>query len=186
MVQKIITAFRAKHKFNLSNERLQKQAEKWANVIENEEAIEAFIDNADVEYLQEIAKLDDALRAKAPKDKEEVEEPAETKKEEPEWKKEIDALKAQLEKQNTDSLVENRKKELQTALNGANEAFLKQVNRLDVSKYTDEDFNALKAELITDAESLKIEASKNNPFFGGANPQTTMKDEKAKDIASRI
>lgn len=186
MVQKIITAFRAKHKFNLSNERLQKQAEKWANAIENEEDIEAFIESADVEVLQEIAKLDDALRAKPKTEDNPPATPPAKEDEVPEWKVEMEKLREELSAANQASKEAKRKEALQTALNGTNEAFLKQVNRLDVSKFTDEEFEALKTELITDAESLNAIASTTKPLFGGTGTSATMKADKAKDIVSKI
>lgn len=177
MVQKIITAFRAMHKFNLSNERLQKWAEKQATKIENEEDIQAFLDEADVEHLIEIAKLDDALRVKTPKEtKEEVEEPSN------DMQKQIDELKALIAERSKTDLKTSRSKELDN-LPEALKATLKFV---PLDSLSDDDYNALKTDLNTQAEALKLDNSKNNPFIGGQKPNAQMSEEKAKEIANKI
>lgn len=181
MVQKIITAFRAKHKFNLSNERLKAYAEKWATKIEDEEAIENYIDGLDIEPLEEIAKLDDALRVKTPK----VEDPK-PKDEEPqpndEIQKQIDELKALLESKSKSDLSATRLNELKDLPNEL-KATLKFV---PLENLSDDDFNALKTDLNTQAENLKLAQSKTNPRFGITKPDAQMSEEKAKEIANKI
>ena len=182
MVQKIITAFRAKHKFNLSNERLKAYAEKWATKIEDEEAIENYIDGLDIEPLEEIAKLDDALRVKTPK------EPAEQKPkdDEPqpndEIQKQIDELKELLNAKAKSDLNATRLNELKDLPNEL-KATLKFV---PLENLSDDDFNALKTDLNTQAENLKLAQSKTNPRFSVTKPDAQMSEEKAKEIANKI
>lgn len=181
MVQQIITAFRAKHKFNLSNERLKAYAEKWQSKIEDENAIETFIDGLDTEPLEEIAKLDDALRVKTPK----VEEPK-PKDDEPQpandIQKQIDELKELLNAKAKSDLSATRLNELKDLPNEL-KASLKFV---PLENLSDDDFTALKTDLNTQAEALKLAQSKTNPRFGVEKPNAQMSEEKAKEIANKI
>lgn len=181
MVQKIITAFRAKHKFNLSNERLQKQAEKWATKLEDENAIESFIDGLDIEPLEEIARLDDALRAKQqPKPIEE--KPKDEEPQPNDYQKQIDELKELLNAKNKSDLSATRSNELKDLPNEL-KATLKFV---PLENLSDDEFNALKTDLNTQAENLKLAQSKTNPRFGVVKPDTQLSEDKAKEIANKI
>lgn len=166
MVQEVKKAFRVKYsKINLSNERLEAYAAKWASKIENEEAIEEFLNGLDVEPLEEIAKLDDALRAKAPKEPKE-EEP---KPEEPsnDMQKQIDELKSLIAERSKSDLKTSRSKELDN-LPEALKATLKFV---PLDSLSDDDYNALKTDLNAQAEVLKLDNSKNNPRFPSAKQE---------------
>lgn len=182
MVQEVKKAFRAKYsKINLSNERLEAYATKWASKIENEEAIEEFLNGLDVEPLEEIAKLDDALRAKAPK----AEEPK-PKDDEPkpnnDIQKQIDELKELLNAKAKSDLSATRLNELK----GLPEALKATLKFVPLDSLSDDDYNALKTDLNTQAEALKLDNSKNNPFIGGQKPNAQMSEEKAKEIANKI
>lgn len=179
MVQKIITAFRAKHKFNLSNERLTAWATKQADKIENEDAISEFIETADVDYLVEIAKLDDALRAPKPK----TEEEPKPKEDEPiDYQKQIDELKALMDSKNKSDLGKTRLEQLKDLPETLKES-LKFVNVTDMS---DEDFTAFQATMQTQADALNLSSSTHKPFGNGGKTTTTITDEKAKEIVNLI
>lgn len=187
MVQKIITAFKATHETNLSNDRIKKLAEVWATKIENEENVEEYVKSLDIELIKALASAEDALRKPQPKPEDTPPTPPTEKEDEiPEWKVEMDKMRAELDLAKQANTTSKRKETLNSVLSGANEAFLKTINRLDVSKYTDDEFEALKTELITDAESFKIDASKTTPLFGASGTPTAMKTDKAKEIASKI
>lgn len=182
MVQEIKKAFRAKYsKINLSNERLEAYATKWASKIENEDAIEEFLSELDVEPLEEIAKLDDALRAKS-KQTEEPKDEEEPKDDLAELKEQIAELRNALtDKQKTD-LKTSRSKEFENLP----EALKVSLKFVDLASLSDDDFNALKTDLNAQAEALKVDSSKTNPRFGGGKTPSTISEEEAKKIASRI
>lgn len=182
MVQEIKKAFRAKYsKINLSNERLETYASKWASKIENEEAIEDFLNGLDVEPLEEIAKLDDALRARTPK-----QDDQKPKDDEPQpandIQKQIDELKELLNAKAKSDLSASRLNELKDLPNEL-KATLKFVQLENLS---DDDFIALKTDLTAQAEALKLAQSKTNPRFGVDKPNAQMSEEKAKEIANKI
>lgn len=162
MVQQIITAFRAKHKFNLSNERLKAYAEKWQSKIEDENAIETFIDGLDTESLEEIARLDDALRVKTPKVEEPKPKDDEPKEPANDIQKQINELKELLNAKAKSDLSATRLNELKDLPNEL-KASLKFV---PLENLSDDDFTALKTDLNTQAEALKLAQSKTNPRFG--------------------
>lgn len=181
MVQQIITAFRAKHKFNLSNERLKAYAEKWQSKIEDENAIETFIDGLDIEPLEEIAKLDDALRVKAPK------EPIEKQKDdEPQpnndIQKQIDELKELLSAKAKSDLSATRLNELKDLPDELKAS----LEFMELDSLSEDRFNALKLKMSEQAEALKLAQSKTNPRFGVDKPNAQMSEEKAKEIANKI
>lgn len=183
MVQKIITAFRAKHKFNISNERLKQYAEKWQSKIENEEGVETFIDSLDVEPLEEIAKLDDALRAKEAKkdaDKAEgVETPQETQT--VDYQKQIDELKALIADKNKADLKVSRTE----ALKDLPESLKATLKYVPLDSLSDEDFTALQTDLNQQAEQMSLDASKHRPSFASGK-NNTISDDIAKEIANKI
>lgn len=174
MEQKIKQAFRAKYnKVNLSNERLENYVAKWATKIESEDAINVFLDALDIEPLEEIAKLDDALRAKG-----KTEEPKDDL-----IQKQIDELKSLLEQKNKTDLSKTRSEQLND-LPSELKATLKFVKLEDLS---DDDFISLKTDLNTQAESIKLAKSQTNPLFAGqGKPGSQISEEKAKEIANRI
>lgn len=181
MVQEIKKAFRAKYnKINLSNERLDAYASKWAGKIEDENAIEEFLNGLDVDPLEEIARLDDALRAKPkqdePKPKDDEPQPND------EIQKQIDELKELLNAKAKSDLSATRLNELKDLPNEL-KATLKFV---PLENLSDDDFNALKTDLNTQAENLKLAQSKTNPRFGITKPDAQMSEEKAKEIANKI
>lgn len=184
MVQEIKKAFRAKYsKINLSNERLEAYATKWASKIENEDAIEEFLKELDVEPLEEIARLDDALRAKSKQTEEpKVEEPGEPKDDLAELKEQIAELRNALTDKQKSDLKDSRSKEFENLP----EALKVSLKFVDLASLSDDDFNALKTDLNTQAEALKVDSSKTNPRFGGGKTPTTISEEEAKKIASRI
>lgn len=180
MEQKIKQAFRAKYnKVNLSNERLENYVAKWATKIESEDAINVFLDALDIEPLEEIAKLDDALRAKGKT--EETKEPEQPK--DDLIQKQIDELKSLLEQKNKTDLSKTRSEQLND-LPSELKATLKFVKLEDLS---DDDFISLKTDLNTQAESIKLAKSQTNPLFAGqGKPGSQISEEKAKEIANRI
>lgn len=168
MVQIIITAFRAKHKFNLSNERLKTFAEKWSTKIENEEDVNTFIDNLDVDALIELAKMDDANR------KPTTTAPEPTKDDETKPNTELEALKSQLaelsqavlEKNRTD-LSALRAKELVDIPNELKTA----LKHVKLDSLSDDEFTTLKTELKTQADLFELKQSQTNPRVGGVVPE---------------
>ena len=186
MVQKIKTAFRAKYnKINISNERLEHYAKKWESKIENEDAIEEFLTQLDVEPLEEIARLDDALRAKP---KQQVEEPKddEPKDEEPkddltELKEQIAELRYALSTKQKSDLSTSRLSELKP-LPDALKSTLKFVKLEDLS---DDEFTALKTDLNTQAESLKVAQSQVNPRFGNQKAEGILSADEKRYLESK-
>lgn len=183
MVQKIKTAFRAKYnKINLSNERLEHYAKKWESKLENEDAIDDFLTGLDVEPLEEIARLDDALRANP---KQQVEDPKDDD-EEPkddltELKEQIAELRNALSTKQKSDLGTSRLSEL-TNLPDALKSTLKFVKLEDLS---DEDFTALKTDLNTQAESLKVAQSQVNPRFGNQKAEGTLSADEKRYLESK-
>lgn len=182
MVQKIITAFRAKHKFNISNERLKQYAEKWQSKIEDDEGVETFIDSLDVEPLEEIAKLDDALRAKEAK-KDDKPEGVETPQETPtnDYQKQIDELKALIADKNKSDLKVSRTE----ALKDLPESLKATLKYVPLDSLSDDDFTALQIDLNQQAEQMSLDASKHKPSFASGK-NNTISDDIAKEIANKI
>ena len=181
MVQKIKQAFRAKYsKVNLSNERLEAYANKWASKVEDEEKINDFLDALDIEPLEEIAKLDDALRAKG----KQTEERTEKKDDEPKddvMQKQIDELRALLESKNKSDLKQTRSQQLADLPNEL-KATLKFMPLEDLS---DDDFTALKTDLNTQAESIKLSKSQTNPSFSQKKPDNELSADEKRYLESK-
>lgn len=196
MVQKIKTAFRAKYnKINLSNERLEHYAKKWESKLENEDAIEEFLTQLDVEPLEEIARLDDALRAK-PKQQSGDDKTdnvnisltgdgsvttVEKKDDLTELKEQIAELRNALSTKQKSDLSTSRSNELKD-LPDALKSTLKFVKLEDLS---DEDFTALKTDLNTQAESLKVAQSQVNPRFGSQKAEGTLSADEKRYLESK-
>lgn len=186
MVQEIKKAFRVKYnKINLSNERLEAYANKWASKIDDENAIESFLDALDIEPLEDIAKLDDAIRAKnkpeepKPKDDEPTPQP----------NNEIEALKQQmlemkqaLENKNKSDLANSRSEQLKNIPEELRVA----LKYTPLDSLTDDQFNELKTDLSKQADALELKKSTTNPKFGGQKPTTDISAEMAKEIADKI
>lgn len=186
MVQEIKKAFRAKYnKINLSNERLEAYATKWANKIEDENAIEEFLNTLDVEQLEDIAKLDDAVRAKQKQDEPKPKDDEQT----PQPNTEIEALKQQmarmqeaLENKTKSDLVNSRSEQLKNIPEELRTA----LKYTSLDALTDEQFTELKTDLTNQAEKLKVAQSATNPKFGGTKPSTDISADRAKEIANKI
>lgn len=185
MVQEIKKAFRAKYnKINLSNERLEAYATKWANKIEDENAIEEFLNTLDVEPLEDIAKLDDAVRAKnkqdepKPKDDEPTPQPATGNYVSVE---QFNELKAMLENKTKSDLVNSRSEQLKNIPEELRTA----LKYTPLDALTDEQFTELKTDLTNQAEKLKVAQSATNPKFGGTKPSTDLSADEKRYLESK-
>lgn len=185
MVQEIKKAFRAKYnKINLSNERLEAYANKWANKIEDENAIESFLDALDIEPLEDIAKLDDALRKPKPTEepKPKDEEPT------PQPNNEIEALKQQmlemkqaLENKNKSDLAFTRSEQLKNIP----EELRVGLEFIKLDGLTDEEFKDLQIKYKEKADALELKKSTTNPKFGGTKVEGKLTTDEKEYLESR-
>lgn len=186
MVQEIKKAFRAKYnKINLSNERLEAYANKWANKIDDENAIESFLDALDIEPLEDIAKLDDAIRAKnkpTEDDKPKDDEPKQPNNEIEALKQQISALSEAVANKNKSDLANSRSEQLKNIP----EELRFGLKYTPLDSLTDDEFNELKVDLSKQADALELKKSTTNPKFGGQKPTTDISAEMAKEIADKI
>lgn len=185
MVQEIKKAFRAKYnKINLSNERLEAYASKWASKIEDENAIEEFLNGLDVEPLEEIARLDDALRAKQ-KQEEPKPKDDEPKPQPPTGDyvtvEQFNELKELLNAKTKSDLVNSRTEQLKNIPEELRVAL--KYTQLDA--LTDEQFSELKNDLNSQAEKLKLAQSQTNPLFSNKKPATELSADEKRYLESK-
>lgn len=184
MVQEIKKAFRAKYnKINLSNERLEAYANKWANKIDDENAIESFLDALDIEPLEDIAKLDDAIRAKN-KQEESVtkdDEPTPPNNEIEALKQQISALSEAVANKNKSDLAFTRSEQLKNIPEELRVA----LKYTPLDSLTDDQFNELKVDLSKQAEALELKKSTTNPKFGGTKVEGKLTTDEKEYLESR-
>lgn len=185
MVQEIKKAFRAKYnKINLSNERLEAYANKWANKIEDENAIESFLDALDIEPLEDIAKLDDALRKPKPTEEPKPKDDEST----PQPNNEIEALKQQISAL-SEAVANKNKSDLaftrSEQLKNIPEELRVALKYTPLDSLTDDQFNELKVDLSKQADALELKKSTTNPKFGGAKVEGKLTTDEKEYLESR-